>query len=210
MTADVRNDGGESFLSRWSRLKRKEPTATETVVEPVAEPAVDVSAEGGLPPSEVADPTPEAADPPPDLPDVETLDRDSDYKPFLAANVPTALRNAALRKLWRSDPVFANLDGLNDYDGDFTIASDAVGVVTKAVEKAAEKIADAERRISDRADTSIDTATDAPDSGAPDPDTPDPSSVSAGVEGTRVEGKGVEGTGETEPGRQPTRPRRST
>lgn len=165
MTTDVRNDGGESFLSRWSRLKRKEPTATETVVEPVAEPAVDVSAEGGLPPSEVADPTPEAADPPPDLPDVETLDRDSDYKPFLAANVPTALRNAALRKLWRSDPVFANLDGLNDYDGDFTIASDAVGVVTKAAEKAMEKLEDVGRPMPDNAEASAET------SAAPDPGT---------------------------------------
>ena len=31
------------------------------------------------------------------------------------------MTRAALRKLWLSDPVFANLDGLNDYDEDFNV-----------------------------------------------------------------------------------------
>jgi hypothetical protein len=33
--------------------------------------------------------------------------------------VPEFLRKRALRVLWRSNPVLANLDGLNDYDDDF-------------------------------------------------------------------------------------------
>jgi hypothetical protein len=37
--------------------------------------------------------------------------------------VPEQLRKRALRKLWRLNPVFANLDGLNDYDEDFTDAA---------------------------------------------------------------------------------------
>ncbi len=53
------------------------------------------------------------------LPDIETLDRDSDYRPFLKRTVAPALRRGALRKLWRSDPLFGRLDGLNDYDEDF-------------------------------------------------------------------------------------------
>jgi Protein of unknown function (DUF3306) len=55
----------------------------------------------------------------PELPPVDELTVDSDYTVFLRKNVPAALRNAALRKLWSSDPVFANRDGLCDYDEDF-------------------------------------------------------------------------------------------
>jgi len=45
--------------------------------------------------------------------------------------VPERLRRRALRQLWRLNPVLANLDGLNDYDGDFTnAATDAPGVKT--------------------------------------------------------------------------------
>ncbi len=38
----------------------------------------------------------------------------------MAKAVPTRLRNRALRKLWLSDPVLANLDMLLDYGDDFT------------------------------------------------------------------------------------------
>ena len=42
-----------------------------------------------------------------------------------------SLRRRAMRQLWRLNPVLANLDGLNDYDGDFTnAATDAPGVKT--------------------------------------------------------------------------------
>ena len=37
----------------------------------------------------------------------------------MKAGVPEFLRKRALRVLWRSNPVLANLDGLNDYDDDF-------------------------------------------------------------------------------------------
>ncbi len=53
------------------------------------------------------------------LPPIESLNADSDFTPFLDRAVPAELRRMALRKLWLSDPVFANLDGLNDYDDDF-------------------------------------------------------------------------------------------
>ncbi len=64
--------------------------------------------------------------------DYEALDYDSDYTQFMAKNVPEFVRRKALRALWNSDPVFANLDGLNDYDEDFTI----VEPMTKAIESA--------------------------------------------------------------------------
>jgi len=58
-----------------------------------------------------------------DLPPIEELSAQSDYTVFLKKNVPEVLRRRALRKLWVSDPVLANLDGLNDYDEDFTIVT---------------------------------------------------------------------------------------
>ncbi len=64
------------------------------------------------------------------LPSVDSLGRDSDFTPFLAEGVPEELARAALRKLWRSDPVFADLDGLDDYDEDFSI----IRTVAKAVQ----------------------------------------------------------------------------
>jgi len=57
------------------------------------------------------------------LPEVDSLDAGSDYTPFMSDKVSDAIRNRALRKLWRSDPVLACLDGLNDYDEDYTDAA---------------------------------------------------------------------------------------
>lgn len=55
-----------------------------------------------------------------DLPDIDSLGPHSDFAGFLRPEVPAALQQLALRKLWRSDPLLANLDGLNDYDSDFS------------------------------------------------------------------------------------------
>jgi hypothetical protein len=54
----------------------------------------------------------------PVLPPIEELTFQSDFTVFMAKNVPEAVRRAALRKLWVSDPVLANLDGLCDYNED--------------------------------------------------------------------------------------------
>ncbi|TYC48245.1 DUF3306 domain-containing protein [Rhodobacterales bacterium] len=54
------------------------------------------------------------------LPDPDTMTMEDDFKRFLVKTVPERLRRRALRRLWISNPVLANLDGLNDYDEDFT------------------------------------------------------------------------------------------
>lgn len=64
--------------------------------------------------------------------DFESLDYDSDYTQFMQKDVPDAVRRRALRALWQSDPILANLDGLNDYDEDFTDAALAVDVLKTA------------------------------------------------------------------------------
>ncbi len=63
---------------------------------------------------------------PPDLPDIDSLDAESDFTVFMRDGVPDQMRKLALRKLWRSDPVLANLDGLLEYGEDFTDAADVV------------------------------------------------------------------------------------
>lgn len=116
----------ETFLSRWARLKRQ---SAHPVPEPVAEeppaqlpvPPVPAPAPEAVPgePGEALADAAEAEDPLKDLPPVEELTRDSDYTPFLRAEVPEDLHRQALRRLWTSDPVFANDDGLKDYADDY-------------------------------------------------------------------------------------------
>jgi hypothetical protein len=100
----------EPFLKRWARLKSEGPTPQEEEPRPAA----------------ASEPVAGAAEPKPvrpeDLPPIEELTADSDFTPFLQAGVPEELKRLALRKLWRSDPVLANLDGLVEYGEDFGAA----------------------------------------------------------------------------------------
>jgi hypothetical protein len=111
MTDDPTRDPDNGFLNRWSRRKLE---AEQAVEMPGLEPESAPDSEN------LPEPTADAeAQPPLDLPDVESLDKDSDFTVFMQDGVPEELKNMALRALWRSDPVLANLDGLNDYDEDF-------------------------------------------------------------------------------------------
>ena len=57
------------------------------------------------------------------LPDPDSLNPGDDFSAFMAKAVPERLRRRALRRLWTSNPVLANLDGLTDYSDDFTDAA---------------------------------------------------------------------------------------
>lgn len=57
-----------------------------------------------------------------DLPDPETLQAGDDFSGFMSRDVPEHLRRQALRTLWRSNPVLACVDGLNEYDDDYRAA----------------------------------------------------------------------------------------
>ncbi len=58
-----------------------------------------------------------------DLPDPDTLQAGDDVSGFMAKAVPDRLRRRALRRLWRLNPVLANVDGLVDYGEDYTDAA---------------------------------------------------------------------------------------
>ena len=65
------------------------------------------------------------------LPDPDSLEPGQDISGFMKKAVPERLRQRALRQLWRLNPALANLDGLCDYNDDFTnAATDAPGVAT--------------------------------------------------------------------------------
>ncbi len=122
----------EGPLARWSRLKRRSGSARSGRrggAAPVTVANVDPgfpaasAREGGVPAVAPGDDAAagEGGDAARDLPPVDGLDKDSDYTPFLGDGVPEKLARAAMRKLWRSDPIFAFRDGLDDYDEDFSI-----------------------------------------------------------------------------------------
>ena len=99
-------DKEEGFLTRWSRRKaRTEPSESEPT-EP-------------LPSDTDSQTTQEPIKRDEDMPPLETIDEDSDVSEFFSPGVSETLRKAALRKLFHS-PAFNIVDGLDDYDDDFT------------------------------------------------------------------------------------------
>lgn len=121
--ASERDDNG--FLSRWSRRKRgrdpqldEQDETTEVETSAVRQTETTPSEKGGVvEPEETEEEREnrEAAE----AVDIEELAYESDFSLFLKRGVPDALRRKAMRKLWTSNPVLANVDGLNDYDEDF-------------------------------------------------------------------------------------------
>ena len=86
----------ETFLGRWSRLKREEEKKR---------------------PEEAAEPKKEAEAPP--LPAVDKLTPQSDFGPFMQPKVKDSLRRVALKKLF-SDPHFNSPDLFEPFSGDWT------------------------------------------------------------------------------------------
>ena len=140
MSADKQDEPG--FASRWSRLKREakvEPQELESELQAGQEP--DAPVEDDRSDEEVLAEL--------DLPDPDSLKPGDNFAAFMAKAVPARLRNRALRRLWISDPVLANLDELIDYGEDFTDAATVIENLQTSyqvgkgfVDKAAEAMTD--------------------------------------------------------------------
>lgn len=65
--------------------------------------------------------TPEQVEAVRHLPPVESLNKDSDFTPFFATNVPDFLKRHAFKALWASSPFFNFRDGLDDYDENYRL-----------------------------------------------------------------------------------------
>ncbi len=112
------------LLSRWSRLKGASGARAKHGILSDPELSTSEASAPGSPSVGPADAAPAA-----DLPAIESLTKDSDYSAFLREGVPEDLKRAALRRLWVSDPVLANLDGLLEYGEDFAAPFRAAEVV---------------------------------------------------------------------------------
>ncbi len=119
----------ESFLSRWSRLKRE----SNTVAQPESGPAADAAPTDSVKPAESMMPAPDAVGPtaaadvtspalpfdPGSLPPVTSITQASDIRQFLQAGVPAELVRAALRAAWVTDPTIRDFIGIADNQWDF-------------------------------------------------------------------------------------------
>lgn len=107
----------QGFLSRWS--KRKQAQVSNPDVDPdddVPETELveidEVQLEAERSEAEANRLAAEAID-------LEKVEYGFDFSVFMKRGVPDVLRKKALKKFFNSNPVLANLDGLNDYDEDF-------------------------------------------------------------------------------------------
>jgi len=175
----------ESVLARWGRRKAaalQPETANDSQDGPIATVAPDA-----VP----ADTEPQAAKNPNNateeeiaaLPDIDSLDAGSDFSAFMKEGVPEELKSRALRKLWRVDPAFAHVDGLLDYDDDFTDAALVVEGL-KTIYKVGKGMVSDEDETEEDAVADGETDTPADDDAAvstdePDTETADTNSVAA-------------------------------
>ena len=115
----------ESALSRWSRRKQ-EAAEAPPIIEQTPPEASDAEHTAlmmdEVPQEEI--PLTDA-----DMPDIESLEEDSDFTGFMSPGVSDELRNLALRKLFHA-PVFNIRDGLDEYDEDYTSFEKLGDIVT--------------------------------------------------------------------------------
>lgn len=127
-----------NFLSRWSRRKLGKD-------QPAPEPQPVVNAPA-VPPAA----SPES--PPEPLPPVESLTPESDFKPFMRPDVDPALKQAAMKQLFK-DPHFNVMDGLDTYIDDYSIADPIPAEMLKTMYQARQLLfTDAEKAAADAAD----------------------------------------------------------
>ena len=155
-----------------------------------SEPDGDVT-EGATEEEVVADEPPLLGDA--DMAPIETLDADSDLSPFFNRGVTAALRRAALRHVF-SLPRYNVRDGLNDYDGDYTVFEPLGDTVTSdmrfhAARRAREA---AEREMAEREMAEREMAGGEPVGSAPEAEPADTAQADAAGTGAESDGAGPE------------------
>ena len=131
MTTRKQTDGkiGESFLSRWDRVKRDRAQVTPAVAAAGIEQSAEVTeqianTDAPLQPKSAEDRRPEPtlsnSRVPVELPSLDSLTPQSDYSPFMAKDVDMKLRNQAMKKLF-TDPHYNVMDRLDIYIDDYSV-----------------------------------------------------------------------------------------
>jgi len=116
------------------------------------------------------------------LKEPEQLDTADEVRDFLASGLPQRLKTRALRRLWRLNPVLANVDGLVDYGEDFTDAATVVENLTTVYQVGKgmfdKAVAEAERAAA-LAEAAEEQARAADDTAPAEPDTEEDTDVQA-------------------------------
>ena len=132
----------EDFLERWSRRKldtqHDSPDAAAGELREANSPAP------------LAD-EPEQVLTDADMPPIESLDKDSDYAPFLSPGVSDDLRQQAMRKLF-THPEINITDGLNDYDEDYTQFAGLGKIITHEMKRRLQRELDDDKAAADTTD----------------------------------------------------------
>jgi len=102
----------DNFLKRWSRRKRENDAGNSAAVKSGAE------TDERAPPSSQSPVAKEAGQPDEfdvaSLPPIESIGEGTDISAFLQSGVPNALRHAALRRAWSTDPTIRDYVGPNE------------------------------------------------------------------------------------------------
>lgn len=109
---------GEPFLDRWSRLKDQAREESRQAPEDAQDEKAGKDAKA-----------------PPELPPVEKLTPDSDFRPFLDPKVDEDTRRAALKKLF-ADARFNVIDEMDVYIDDYTKADPIPPAMLAALKQA--------------------------------------------------------------------------
>ncbi|HEY8567164.1 MAG TPA: DUF3306 domain-containing protein [Beijerinckiaceae bacterium] len=116
----------DGFLARWSRRKREIETSVPQATTPTPELASNTA-----PPLEPEAPLAtdeEIAAALAELPPIDALTPETDVTGFLRREVPEALRNAALRKVWALDPAIRDfVNDAREYAFDYNTPGGAPG-----------------------------------------------------------------------------------
>jgi hypothetical protein len=120
---DTPVEGG--FLGRWAKRKQDVQRQDAAQTDIISSPSKDAPVNTETPPSalrqtqgEGLDKTNAATEELP-LPSLDSIVPGSDLTAFFQNHVPEALRTAALRKLWVTDPDIRNFIEMADYQWDF-------------------------------------------------------------------------------------------
>jgi hypothetical protein len=157
MSQDNASDAG-GFFSRWSQRKQ---AVKQGITLPEAQAADSNQADKPLPLQQASagasDPlqTVQESAPVPTLEDVAKLTPESDFSSFMTQNVPSEVKNAAVKKLF-ADPHFNIMDGLDIYIGDYNtpdplpegMLAKMVGAQFLGLVKAPEDVAQSDARPS--------------------------------------------------------------
>ena len=102
------NGGEDGFLTRWARRKAeaRDAAGQEAAGQQVVAPAA--------PEAEAAEPFDVST-----LPSINSLTADCDLTAFMQKGVPAALRDAAISRMWVTDPAIRNYIGPSEMSWDF-------------------------------------------------------------------------------------------